>query len=460
MSSSFSASNDSALCSTKSDRHPTSTASDNYQACRADTPCKEIDLKDGMNEEDLPPVDGGVHAWLFLLAATMLEALVWGFAFSFGIFQDYYSMHEPFKGSKNIAVIGTCAMGIAYLLAPFTIIMMILIPRLARWVSTVGVGIVCVSLALSSFANTTTQLILSQGAAYGIGACFSYTPSILYMSEWFVKRKGLAFGISLAGSGVSGVIFPPLIEWLLGKYGVETTLRVSAVALFILAVPFLYWHKPRLPPPKIPSYDRLNFSFLYSRVYNIYQLGNTVEALGFFLPTIYLPTYARSLGASEIVSSLTVTLINLSWVFSSVIMGYLSDRYHCTTCILISTVGTVLSVFFLWGFATNIPILYLFCVTYGLLAGGYTATWAGVAQKIGQANPGADVSVIYPFMEFGRGIGNLVSGPLSEALLKADNWQGSAYGVYGSGYGTLVVCTGATALIGGVSIVARQFNWV
>lgn len=141
-------------------------------------------------------------------------------------------------------------------------------------------------------------------------------------------------------------------------------------------------------------------------------------------------------------------------------MGFLSDRYHCTTCILVSTVGTVLAVFFLWGFAINIPVLYVFCVAYGLLAGGYTATWAGVAEEIGRANPAADVSVIYPFMEFGRGIGNLVSGPLSEALLKADNWQGSAYGVYGSGYGTLVVCTGATALIGGVSIAARQFNWV
>lgn len=33
-----------------------------------------------------------------------------GYAFSFGIFQDYYSVHEPFRGSGNIAVIGTCAM--------------------------------------------------------------------------------------------------------------------------------------------------------------------------------------------------------------------------------------------------------------------------------------------------------------------------------------------------------------
>lgn len=33
-----------------------------------------------------------------------------GFGFSFGIFQEYYSTHQPFAGSANIAVIGTTTM--------------------------------------------------------------------------------------------------------------------------------------------------------------------------------------------------------------------------------------------------------------------------------------------------------------------------------------------------------------
>lgn len=182
--------------------------------------------------------------------------------------------------------------------------------------------------------------------------------------------------------------------------------------------------------------------------------------MGFFLPTIYLPTYARSLGASEFMASLTVTLINLTTVFSSVIVGIFTDRFHITTCILISTVGTMLSVFFIWGFAVTIPILYLFCIVYGLLAGGFSSTWAGVAHEIQLANPKADATVIFPFMELGRGIGNMASGPLSEALLGANNWKGHAWGVYGTEYGPLVVCTGATAIIGGVSVMARWLKWV
>lgn len=92
---------------------------------------KERDIEFAHREYGLAQVDGGIQAWLFLIASAMLEALVWGqltlklkleygemgtdrralgYAFSFGIFQDYYSAHEPFRGSGNIAVIGTCAM--------------------------------------------------------------------------------------------------------------------------------------------------------------------------------------------------------------------------------------------------------------------------------------------------------------------------------------------------------------
>ncbi|TPX15531.1 uncharacterized protein E0L32_004229 [Thyridium curvatum] len=62
------------------------------------------------HESSLPPVDSGKDAYLFLAACFMVEALVWGFPFSFGVFQDYYSEHEPFKGQPNIALVGTCAM--------------------------------------------------------------------------------------------------------------------------------------------------------------------------------------------------------------------------------------------------------------------------------------------------------------------------------------------------------------
>lgn len=53
-----------------------------------------------------------------------------------------------------------------------------------------------------------------------------------------------------AGSGISRVMFPPIIEWLVDQYGFETTLRLSATTIFLLSATFLYFHRPRLPVSK------------------------------------------------------------------------------------------------------------------------------------------------------------------------------------------------------------------
>ncbi|KAH8690013.1 MFS monocarboxylate transporter [Talaromyces proteolyticus] len=402
----------------------------------------------------LPPVDGGKDAWLFLAACFIIEALVWGFTFSFGIFQDYYNTHEPFKGSGDIAIIGTCAMGVSYILAPLAFALLIAVPRFRRWATPVGFLIMCLSLALSSFSTSITQLILSQGIAYGIGANIGYAPTIIFMGEWFVKRKGLAFGIMWAGTGLSGVILPLVLQRLLDLYGFKTTLRVYALVLALLSAPLIYFVKPRLPVAQSSRFRPFDLRFLRNPTFLIYQVCNVVQALGFFLPTIYLPSYARSLGAGSLTSSLTVILVNLASVFGCVIMGHLTDRHNATTCSLISLIGSALSVFIIWGFSVTLAPLYVFCIAYGIFAGSFSSAWPAVTNDVMRQDPLAEASMILGFLETGRGIGNVVSGPLSEALLKNYAWKDVLKGGYGTGYGTLIVFTGATALLSALSIMA------
>lgn len=76
----------------------------------------DSDAHDGAQQ--LPPMDSGMNAWLFLAACFVMEALVWGFAFTYGVFQEYYSAIPEFKDSGNIAVVGTCAMVISHTLFP------------------------------------------------------------------------------------------------------------------------------------------------------------------------------------------------------------------------------------------------------------------------------------------------------------------------------------------------------
>ena len=361
-----------------------------------------------------------------------------------------------------------------YLSAPIALGLLRLYPRMGRWSPLLGLTIMCGAIIASSFSQNTTHLIITQGVLFAIGGSISYCPCIVYMDEWFVKRKGLAYGIMWSGTGLAGFALPLVLQWLLNQYGFRTTLRVWAVTLFLLIIPLIFFVKPRLPYSAVSHVNPLKLGFLRSRVFLLHQTANIAQALGFFLPGIYLPSYARSeFDASNLTSALTILLVNVASVFGCVAMGHLTDRLHVTTCLMISTVGTVIGTFLLWGMATNLPVLYVYCIIYGFFAGSYTSAWPGIMRQVTSApaprndssrNEGStapagtsfDPIMVFGMLAAGRGIGNVVSGPLSTALLKGMPWKGQAFGGYGSGYGTLIAFTGATALIGGASFLWRR----
>ncbi|KYK57009.1 MFS monocarboxylate transporter [Drechmeria coniospora] len=427
------------------------------------------EIPESRQQFSLPPVDHGKHAYFFLIACFFIEALTWGFPFAFGVFQDYYSTHEPFAGSPSVPIIGTCAMGIMYLDIPLVMGLQRLYPRLARWSPVIGLLVMCTSLAASSFAQTTTHLIASQGVLYALGGSISYCPCILFMDQWFVKRKGLAYGIMWSGTGLAGFALPLLLEYFLGHWGFRTTLRIWALSLLLLTMPLAYFIKPRLPPTATMHIKPFNLDFAVRRTFVLHQLANITEALGFFLPGIYLPTYARAIGAGSFSSALTILLVNVAAVFGCAAMGLLTDHFHVTTCLLISALGAAVGTFLIWGFATKLSVLFLFCVVYGLFAGSYTSAWTGIMRQISSeplrarrnsAGGTFDPTMVIGVLSTGRGIGSVASGPLSQLLIKGMPWQGKALGAYGTGFGPLIAFTGATAAMSGVVFLWRRIGWM
>ncbi|KAM0230279.1 hypothetical protein ACHAP5_011402 [Fusarium lateritium] len=418
----------------------------------------------------LPPVDGGKDAWLFLFASFLLEALVWGFPYSFGVFQSYYYNHEPFAGSSGIASIGTCAMGIMYFAFPIAVALQRLYPRVARWAPASGCLALSITLILSSFSQNVGHLILTQGVLYAFAGSLAYCPCMAWLEEWFVQRRSLAFGIMWSGSSTGGVVIPLLLERLLQGFGFRTTLRIWAVCLLVLSLPAFFFVKPRISARSVGA-TRLNIKigFIYDRGFIIYQTANIIESLGFFLPAIYLPTYAESvLHTSPFLAAVTVMIVNGFSAFGIFIMGLIADKWHVTTCIFLSTIGAVLATFLLWGFAGQMTVLYIFCVFYGLFAGAFSGTWPGVSRQIAystqhQGAPSEDLSydpvMITGFLIAGRGVGNIASGPLSEALFRAVRADsGNNWGL--GGYAAIIVFTGITALGGGTSFMWKRLGWI
>ncbi|OAL54938.1 MFS general substrate transporter [Pyrenochaeta sp. DS3sAY3a] len=260
-----------------------------------------------------------------------------------------------------------------------------------------------------------------------------------------------------AGTGLGGVIVPLLLQFLLNRYGFRVALRIWTGLLFGISLPLVWFLKPRLPVPGT-NRVRLGLTFLKDRPFWILQLGNVLQGFGFFMPSLYLPLLVSSLGYNSAISALTLVLFNIAAVIGSITMGGIIDRWDVTIGILISTVGAVLSVFLLWGFSTSLPVLFVFSSVYGLFAGSFANTYPGIIRTVQRSTGQMEASMIYGFLCLGRGIGNVMSGPVSEALIKVGTVGG--VGLYGTRYGSLVLFTGIAVAFGGVGVVGKRVGWL
>ncbi|CAK4001245.1 Monocarboxylate transporter 4 [Lecanosticta acicola] len=406
----------------------------------------------------LPPADGGRQAWTFLAASFVLEGIVWGLPFSFGVFQVYYTSHEPFASqSSSIAAIGTTATGVAYFSSPFLSIALQRWPWTRRPAMVLGLVIMAVGLAAASFCNSVLGLIATQGVVYGIGSILLYFPANLFLDEWFVARKGLAFGTMWAGTGCAGVIVPFVMEWLLGKYGFRIALRVWVVVTLVVATPCLFLVKPRLPVTTANALRPQDFAFFKRVPFWIFMFGNIAYSLGIFLPSLWMPSYAAATGLPAYAGPLSLAFYNGGYSLGGIFLGHVADRVsHISIVISITAIGSTLAAFVLWGFAMSQGMLYCFAILWGIFGGGNNATWPGSACAMNRHDPanGVDTGTFIGLMAAGRGIGGIISGPLSEKLLHL-GWHVPGKFAYGTSYGILVIFCGVSATFGGAACVGR-----
>lgn len=82
-----------------------------------------------------------------------------------------------------------------YLLMPLYFFVLQRWPALKSISTKASVPLVTIALLGASFAQNVSQLIACQGVLFAIGGNLMFTPTVTYLDEWFVRRKGLAIGI-------------------------------------------------------------------------------------------------------------------------------------------------------------------------------------------------------------------------------------------------------------------------
>lgn len=392
---------------------------------------------------------------------------------SYGVLQEQYVTHFQLRDSSRLAgVIGTTLNGALYVSLPF--LSTLFSSRLRRWRRTaamVGLLISSTSLAISASSTAVWHLIVTQGVLCGLGSALAYSPTTLYLDEWFIRRKSYAYSVLLATKNIVGTGTPLLTPALISRVGLPNTLRIwGAITLIsgVLAIPLLH---PRTEPstnsrPHTPR--RTPWKFLTHPTFHIFQIANIVFSSGYGLPQTYLPSYARQvLHLPQAESSLMLAIFNLPGIFSCIAFGMLGDglplfgRSSLTpfNITFISAIGSALSVFFLWGLAARSGVVGLafFSATYGFFAGAYSSTWGGALKEIEREaishHEAVDTGVVYSLLNGGRGVGFVVGGVVGIELLQsgAVRHSSSNWG-YGTEYGLVILYTGVSAVMGGWSV--------
>lgn len=93
-----------------------------------------------------------------------------------------------------------------------------------------------VGLAGSYLTPFVDVLFFTIGVTCGTAVGLVHTPSIVAVGLHFdSRRRGLATGIAMCGSGVGTFILAPLVTWLLANYGLQGTFLILVmihIALF------------------------------------------------------------------------------------------------------------------------------------------------------------------------------------------------------------------------------------
>ena len=199
----------------------------------------------------LEPValDGG-YGWVIVAASFLAYFIADGWAYSFGIF--YPEILAVFnEGKGKTALIGALLYGIPLLISPLICALTTIYG--CRKVAMAGGLITGTSFILSSFATSVDFMCLTTGTLSSVGLAMTYIPSLLVVTFYFEKRRGLATGLAVTGSGLGAFAFPPLMEFLISLYAWRGTLLILGGICFNIIVAGALFRP--LPVPKVTMED-------------------------------------------------------------------------------------------------------------------------------------------------------------------------------------------------------------
>ncbi|KAH8647907.1 major facilitator superfamily domain-containing protein [Xylariales sp. PMI_506] len=354
--------------------------------------------------------DSGFHAWAQVVSGHLVVALTWGYAASFGVFQNYYEGTLP-QSASDISWIG--GFQVFCLLFVSTLSGRATDAGLAKHVVTGGAVLLVFGTFMTSLATDYWQIFLAQGLCIGIGQGLMWLPSVTLISTYFVRKRVLAVTAAATGTSTGGVIFPAMIQYLTPQIGFPWAVRCMGFVVLIMAVVIVMLLRTRIPPRK--AGPLVEWAAFREPSYLLFTLGIFLLYWTLYFAVFYIQVYSVDvLHLSQAEGVKLIIVINAAGLPIRAPLGYIADRYVGPMNLLIPWVSLCGILMFCWVSVIAAAGLYTFAVFYGLASAAAMGLFAGTVPSLTKDMDkiGTRVGMVLTLMSLGPLTGPSVAGAL------------------------------------------------
>ncbi|KAL4640079.1 monocarboxylate transporter 12-B-like [Arapaima gigas] len=277
-----------------------------------------------------------------------------------------------------------------------------------------------VGLIMSSFATSLEYLYITLGVLTGsVGFALCYTPAITMVGTYFCKRKALAYGIAMSGSGIGTFLLAPAAQLLIEFYSWRGALLIAGGFVANLCVcgalmrPITPSSGPAATAPLADSKDasedhqsccpcswsRQGHSFLLEPHFMVLAASFVLLASGCSLPFVYLVPYALNMGVNHQQAALLMSILGVIGIMGNITFGWLTDRrclrQHRGVCYILA-VGLEGLCCLVAPLLQSFGLLVPFAVLYGYFDGAYVALIPVVTSDVvGPLHISSALGVVY-----------------------------------------------------------------
>ncbi|NTY35540.1 MFS transporter [Burkholderia diffusa] len=377
------------------------------------------------------------YGWYVVAAAFAVTFVGFGSAYTFSAFVE--SLQRDFAASRGqISLVFSLA---GFLYFGFGIVSGPLADRFgSRRLAVAGMLLTGAGLASAGAAHTLLQVYVAYGLGVGLGVGCAYVPAVGAVQRWFVRRRGFASGLAVAGIGVGTLVMPPLASALIahvGWRGAYFTLAALAVVLGA-GMSLLIENDPRgrgLLPDGDAAGDggRNTSASVAGKAATSVHAGATVReavtsrpfaslyaaclvcSFGVFVPFVHLVPYSLDHGIAPSTAVLLLGAIGVGSTAGRFFLGGLADRFGRRASLLAMFAGMAVALV-AWAGAGTVATLAAFALVFGVFYGGWVAVLPAVVMDyFGGRNVSAIIGILYTSVAFGTLIGPAAAGFIYDA---------------------------------------------